>query len=216
MGESMGGAVLMCLATRPPACAAGARYVLVAPAVWGRATHERVPAQRPVAGRHAGCRRWRSPAPPVRVTASDNRDALIRLSRDPLTIHATRVRHAARAGGPDGRRAGRRRRVHRARPVPVRRRATNWCRRAPWPAMWRTRCRPGGARMAYYPGDYHLMLRDLGRAVPIGDVDRLGARPAGTAALRRRPGRGRVAGPPEPDRRFPCVGFRAMQAALDP
>src|SRR5207302_606767 len=36
MGESMGGAVLMCLAASPLA-PAGARYVLIAPAVWGRA-----------------------------------------------------------------------------------------------------------------------------------------------------------------------------------
>ena len=51
MGESMGAAVLMCLATEldpPPADG----YVLVAPAVWGRARDECVSAQRPVAGRH--------------------------------------------------------------------------------------------------------------------------------------------------------------------
>jgi len=29
---------------------------------------------------------------------------------------------------------------------------------------------PPGARTAFYLGGYHLMLRDLGRATPIGDV----------------------------------------------
>jgi len=29
---------------------------------------------------------------------------------------------------------------------------------------------PAGERMAYYPDGYHLMLRDIGREVPIGDI----------------------------------------------
>ena len=88
LGESMGAAVLMCLATEPDP-PPGAGYVLVSPAVWGRS--EMNPFERgglwlmahllpglTVTGRAA------------HVTASDNREALIRLSRDPLTIHDTR------------------------------------------------------------------------------------------------------------------------------
>ena len=87
MGESMGAAVLMSLATEsdpPPADG----YVLVAPAVWGRAemnvflrtglwlVANLIPGFT-VTGRVA------------HVVASDNREAIKRLSQDPLTIHAT-------------------------------------------------------------------------------------------------------------------------------
>jgi alpha-beta hydrolase superfamily lysophospholipase len=34
--------------------------------------------------------------------------------------------------------------------------------------VWRAL--PPGPVRAFYPGGYHLLLRDLGRAVPIGDV----------------------------------------------
>ena len=166
MGESMGAAVLMVAATSPdPPSADG--YVLIAPAVWGRAkmnvflramlwtaTHT-VPGWT-LTGRGI-----------VKITASDNREALIRLSRDPLTLHATRVdairglvdlMDAALAAAP---------RFH----APalflygghdqlVPRRATE----ATWKAL------PPGAVRAYYPDAYHLMLRDKGRATPIGDA----------------------------------------------
>jgi alpha-beta hydrolase superfamily lysophospholipase len=166
MGESMGGAVLMCLATsprRPP----GARYVLSAPAVWGRATMN-------VFLRGS---LWVSDTlvpglaltgAPVRVTACDNRAALIRLSRDPLTLHATRVdtlrglvdlMDAALASAAAFTEPGLFLYGGRDELVPKGAMATMW-RRLP----------RGGAREAYYPRDYHLMLRDLGRAVPLGDV----------------------------------------------
>jgi len=168
MGESMGGAVLMCLATgrhAPP----DVRYVLVAPAVWGRATMNLflrgglwlastvVPALA-VSGA------------PVRVTASDNRAALIRLSRDPLTIHATRfdtlrglvdLMDAALAAAAAFTAPGLFLYGGRDELVP----------KGAMAAMWRLLPPGGGARKAYYPHDYHLMLRDLGRATPLGDVD---------------------------------------------
>ena len=90
MAESMGAAALMVLATQPhPPPVDG--YVLIAPAVWGRAemnvlmraalwlADHTVPGLT-VTGRGI-----------VKVTASDNRQALIRLSHDPLTIHETRI-----------------------------------------------------------------------------------------------------------------------------
>jgi alpha-beta hydrolase superfamily lysophospholipase len=165
LGESMGAAELMCLATAPDP-PADAAYVLVAPAVWSRS--EMNPWERGglwllahftpgliVTGQIA------------HVTASDNRAALIRLSRDPLTIHDTRFdsidglvdlmdqaaaaapRFAAPSlfmyGGKD----------ELIPPYAVAR-------------VWRSL--PPGPRLAFYPGGYHLLARDLGRGVAIADV----------------------------------------------
>ncbi|MBV9538729.1 MAG: alpha/beta fold hydrolase [Acidisphaera sp.] len=171
MGESMGGAVGMCLATcsgMPP----GTRYVLIAPAVWGRArmniflrsglwlAYNLVPGM--TAAR----------APGVRVTASNNRAALIALGRDPLTIHDTRIDtlkglvdlmdaalDAASAftepalfvyGGKDEL-------------VPPEATAATW-------RLLPDADRLGGEVLAYYPDGYHLLLRDLDRATPIDDI----------------------------------------------
>ena len=166
MAESMGAAALMVLATQPdPPPVDG--YVLIAPAVWGRdkmnvfmraslwvADHT-LPGMKLTGG---GL---------VKVTASDNRQALMRLSTDPLTIHATRVdaikglvdlmdqalsaapRFRARAlflyGGHDEL-------------VPARATA------ATWEAL------PQGPKRAFYPGGYHLLLRDKDRRAPIDDI----------------------------------------------
>ena len=166
MGESMGAAVLMVAATSAePPLADG--YVLIAPAVWGRAKMNAFlratlwTAANTVPGWTLSGRGF------VKVTASDNREALIRLSRDPLTLHATRVdairglvdlmdaalsaalRFNAPAlflyGGHD-------------QLVPPR--ATE----ATWKAL------PRGPVRTFYPDAYHLMLRDKGRAMPIQDI----------------------------------------------
>ena len=167
MGESMGGAVLMCLATSrlaPP----DARYVLVAPAVWARARMNVFLRSSLWLGATLLPGLALSGAP-VRVTASDNRAALIRLSRDPLTIHATRLdtlrglvdlMDAALAAAPRFRAEGLFLYGGRDELVPPEATA----------AMWRSLPAGGRATRAYYPRDYHLMLRDLGRAAPIGDV----------------------------------------------
>jgi len=166
MGESMGGAVLMCLAARGLA-PAGARYVLVAPAVWGRATMN-------VFLRSA---LWLAATAlpdvsvsngPVRVKASDNFDAILRLSRDPLTIRGTRfaslrglvdLMDAALAAAPGFTAEALFLYGGRDELVP----------KGSMETMWRTLPR-GGARTAYYPDAYHLMLRDLGRATPLADI----------------------------------------------
>jgi alpha-beta hydrolase superfamily lysophospholipase len=166
MGESMGGAILMCLAARGQA-PLGARFVLVAPAVWGRATMNlflrgslwvasNVAPGLSVSGG------------PVHVMASDNREAIIRLSRDRLTIRATRIdavrglvdlmdaaAAAARAFTADGLF------LYGGRDELVPKGAME--------AMWH-KLPPGGARTAFYPHGYHLMLRDLGRAAILADV----------------------------------------------
>jgi len=166
MGESMGAAVLMVAATSndpPPADG----YVLIAPAVWGRAEMNvflRTTlwlATNTVPGWSLTGQGF------VHVTASDNRKALIRLSTDPLTLHATRVdaihglvdlMDTALAAAP---------RFHAPalflygghdQLVPPR--ATE----ATWKAL------PKSAVRAYYPSNYHLMLRDKERAIPIRDI----------------------------------------------
>jgi acylglycerol lipase len=166
MAESMGAAALMVMATQedPPPVDG---YVLISPAVWGRKNMNllmRVSlwlADKTVPGLTI------TGGGLVKITASDNRAALVRLSTDPLTIHATRVDaikglvdlmdDAAAAahhfhapalflyGGHD-------------QLVPPR--ATS----ATWHAL-----RPGPV-LAFYPDGYHLLLRDQDRAIPIGDI----------------------------------------------
>jgi alpha-beta hydrolase superfamily lysophospholipase len=170
MAESMGAAALMVMATQPnPPPVDG--YVLIAPAVWGRSkmnfllraslwiADHTVPAMTVTGG---GV---------VKVTASDNRAALVRLSTDPLTLRQTRVDaikglvdlmdqalasashfHAPALflyGGHDEL-------------VPPRATA----------AMWRAlpRSADGGPVLAFYPDGYHLLLRDKDRATPIDDI----------------------------------------------
>ncbi len=191
LGESMGAAELMCLATEPDA--PPATYVLISPAVWSRS--EMNPFER------GGLWLMSHLLPGFTVTgqaahvlASDNRPALIRLSRDPLTIHDTRfdtidglvsLMDAAAAAAP-----------HFTAPslflyggkdelIPPDAMARVW------------RALPPGPVRAFYPEGYHLLLRDLGRGVPIGDIidwllDPAAALPSGAEAaaaawLARRP-----------------------------
>ena len=167
MGESMGAAILMVLATGQAAPEVDG-YVLSAPAVWGRAKMNVFmrgalwAASRAVPGYVLENRGL------VKITASDNRDALTRLSKDPLTLHGTRVdavrglvdlMDAALAAAPGFRARGLF--LYGGKDELVPKRATL----ATWRAL------PGGhAATAYYPGRYHLAMRDLGRAEVIGDV----------------------------------------------
>jgi len=166
MGESMGAAVLMVLATGPdPPGVDG--YVMVAPAVWGRArmnlflrtslwlASNTVPGMT-VTGRGV-----------VRVTASDNRDALRRLSTNPLTIKGTRVdavrglvdlMDAALAAAPHFN--ARSLFLYGGRDELIPDKATL----ATWRAL------PPGPVRAFYPDGYHLLLRDMERRKSIGDI----------------------------------------------
>jgi acylglycerol lipase len=166
VGESMGAAVLMVAATSPdPPPADG--YVLIAPAVWGRAEMNVFLRATLWLGANTVPGWTLTGRGIVSIAASDNREALIRLSRNKLTLHATRVdaiqglvdlMDAALAAAP---------RFHapalflyggKDQLVPPR--ATE----ATWKAL------PPGAMRAFYPNGYHLLLRDKGRAVPIGDI----------------------------------------------
>jgi acylglycerol lipase len=166
MGESMGAAALMVLATEPnPPPVSG--YVLIAPAVWGRDKMNLLMRASLWIADHTVPGLTLTGGGLVKVTASDNRDALRRLSNDPLTIHGTRIDaikglvdlmdqalaaapafHAPAIflyGGHDEL-------------VPARATAANW------------RALPPGPVRAFYPNGYHLLLRDKDREIPIGDI----------------------------------------------
>ncbi len=167
MGESMGAAVLMVLAAEPqPPPVDG--YVLIAPAVWGRAEMS--------VFLRAGLWLLSNTMPSmtvsgggglVHVSASDNYAAIRRLSDDPLTIHDTRwdtirglvnLMDEALAAAP-----------HFHGPalflygghdelIPKKATAATW------------RALPPTAREAYYPAGYHLLMRDHERITPIEDT----------------------------------------------
>ena len=167
MGESMGAAILMTLSARPNAPPVDG-WILLSPAVWGR--------QQMGVALSSGLWLVSGLAPglsvtgaevPLKVMASDNRDALIRLARDPLTIRRTRfdalrgltdLMDAAQAAAPHLQ--GRVLVLYGARDTLVPAEAMN---RA-WAHM------PQDVRRGYYPEGYHLLLRDLGRTRPTGDV----------------------------------------------
>lgn len=166
MAESMGAAALMVLATEPhPPAVDG--YVLIAPAVWGRAKMNLLMRASLWVADHTLPGLILTGGGLVKVTASDNRQALHRLSTDPLTIHGTRVdaikglvdlMDQALAAAP---------RFHAPalflygghdELVPARATAATW------------RALPSGPARAFYPDGYHLLLRDEDRATVIGDV----------------------------------------------
>ena len=167
MGESMGAAVLMVLATEPRAPHV-AGYVLVAPAVWGRAEMNVFLrgmlwiAARTVPGMTLENRGY------VKITASDNHAALVRLSEDPLTIRETRVdatqglvnlMDSALASAP----------IFRARALFLYGGKDDLIPKQATLATWRALPKDR-ARLAYYPNGYHLALRDLERQTVINDV----------------------------------------------
>jgi alpha-beta hydrolase superfamily lysophospholipase len=142
-------------------------YVLIAPAVWGRSEMNLFMRLSLWLADHTVPGMTLTGRGIVRVTATDNRQALVRLSTDPLTIHGTRVdaikglvdlmdRALAAApqfsapalvlyGGHDEL-------------VPARATAATW------------RALPDGPVRGFYPNGYHLLLRDKDRGVPIGDI----------------------------------------------
>ena len=108
----------------------------------------------------------------VRVRASDNRDALLRLARDPLTLHSTRfdtlrglvdLMDLALASGPRFTAPGLFLYGGRDELVPKEATAATW---RGLPAVWAER----GGRTSFYPDGYHLLFRDIGRATPIADA----------------------------------------------
>ncbi len=171
MGESMGGAELMVLIAGDRLERAGvavAGTILLAPAVWGRAQIGLADvAALDAADLVAPGWRLTGREIPLHVRASDDRAALIRLARDPLTLTATPVsmlaglvdlmteaqRDAARLRGPVLIATG----AHDELVPPA---ATA----AAWEKL------PAGVRRAWYANGWHLMLRDLDRRAVERDV----------------------------------------------
>jgi alpha-beta hydrolase superfamily lysophospholipase len=165
LGESMGAAELMCLATGPDA-PDGAAYVLVAPAVWSRSEMNLFERNGLWLMSHL-LPGFTVTGQVAHVLASDNRPALIRLSRDPLTIHDTRfdaidglvdLMDAAAAAAPRF-------------TAPSLFLYGGEDQLIPPDAMARVwRALPPGPVRAFYPPGYHLLLRDLERGAPIDDI----------------------------------------------
>ena len=165
-GESMGGAVTMCVAARAPDTADA--YVLISPAVWGRAQMA-LPVRGALWAAFAVAPGWKLTGTevPLEIAASDNRDALLRLAHDPLTLRGATVRTlrglvdlmdsaqaAARNLPPNTLLLnGRRDQV-----IPQQAIAAAWAKTPP------------GVRRAMYLNGYHLLLRDLDRALVEADV----------------------------------------------
>jgi acylglycerol lipase len=165
MGESMGAAVLMRLAAeaRPPSADG---YVLVAPAVWGRAEMNLF--------LRTGLWLLANLIPGFTVTgavarrlASDNREAIRRLSQDPLTLHETRfdavrglvdLMDAALAAAPHFNAPALFLYGGKDELIPDKATAATW------------RGLPPGPVRAFYPAGYHLLLRDHERITPIDDI----------------------------------------------
>ena len=169
VGESMGAAVLMVLDADRPATLGSTSLsgiALAAPAVWSRATMTALLRVGLFAVSHT-VPELEMAGGPGQLRASDNNDALRRLSRDRLTLHRTRMdavrglvdlMDAAVAAAP-----------HLTPPALLLYGGKDeLVPKASTVAAWRLL--PAGSRTAFYPGGYHLLLRDKGRAVPIGDV----------------------------------------------
>ena len=167
VGESMGGAVAMVLAARanPPPIDG---TVMLAPAVWGRAEQGAILSSGLwLANEVAPGYRITASDVPVQVTPSDNRDALLALARDPLTIRSTQV--AVLAGLVDLMDQAQEAAPHVRGPALVAYGAHDTL--VPADAMGTAWAKlPPGTRRAAYPNGYHLMLRDKDRQAPIGDV----------------------------------------------
>ncbi len=177
MGESMGGAVLMRLATRGGAPEVEG-YILLAPAVWGRAKMNPFMqgalwlASTLVPGLEVTSR----PPPGVKITPTDNVEALRRLSANPLTVKSTRfdtlsglvdLMDEALAAAP----------AFKARSLFLYGMKDDLVPPAATRTIWRAM--GPGPRRVLYPEGYHLLMRDLGRAGPIGDAIAWIADPSG-------------------------------------
>jgi alpha-beta hydrolase superfamily lysophospholipase len=169
MGESMGGAVLLSLAASAEAPPVDG-YVLVAPAVWGW-SEMNVFLRAALWLSASVAPDWRLSGAAAHITASDNRAALIRLSTDPLTIHETRI--STVRGLVDLMDVAQKASRHVAAPTLVLYGGRDEL--VPKPATaaaWRKlmAAAPADLRLAYYPGGYHLLLRDHAHAIVVGDI----------------------------------------------
>lgn len=167
MGESMGGAVSMCLAAQPNAPKVNG-YILLAPAVWGHKQLGLVPdmilrfvnAIAPnwqLTGRHV----------PVKITATDNDESLLRLYFNPLSLRKTRIKALYGLVNLMSKAAKASPYVH----SPMLVIYGDHDQLVPASSMkkvWRKL--PIWVRKDYVPGGYHLLLRDKNRQIVAQDI----------------------------------------------
>ena len=167
MGESMGGAIALLVGAQGDRSIAS--YVLISPAVWGG----------PAMGwpLHVSLMVADTFTPWVRLTgqqahilASDNIPALIALSEDPLTIHATRISTVAGLVRLMGRAQHACRSFDPAHALILYGGHDELIPKAAMARCWRHLPDSPGIRLAYYPADYHLMLLDHQRRIPAADI----------------------------------------------
>jgi acylglycerol lipase len=167
LGESMGAAVVMTALTRPdadPPKLAGT--ILVAPAIWSRDTMPWYQSAALWVASHTVP--WMTlTGSGLHIQATDNMEVLIKMSRDPLVIKATRVsaikglcdlmddamRAAPRLQPPTLVLIGDKDEV-----VP------------PEASKTMAATLPSSIDVKYYPQDYHMMLRDLHGDIPTSDI----------------------------------------------
>jgi alpha-beta hydrolase superfamily lysophospholipase len=167
MGESMGAAEALMIGASGDRAVSS--YVLISPAVWG--------------GRAmAPPTRWAAAlggavAPNLRLTgrqahilASDNIAALIRLSHDPLTILQTRLASVAGIVQLMGRAQAACARFAPAHALVMYGGHDQLIPKSAMARCWRAMPMDPGVVLADYPADYHLMVLDHQRAVPIDDI----------------------------------------------
>jgi esterase/lipase len=104
----------------------------------------------------------------VKITASDNRAALVRLSEDPLTIHATRVDATDGLVNLMDKALGSAKQF-RARALFIYGGKDDLIPKQATLATWRALPK-GDVTLGYYKDDYHLLMRDLQRKTVIDDV----------------------------------------------
>ncbi len=167
LGESMGGAIAIVTMTsvNPPEVDG---LILSAPAVWGRSTMPWY--QRALLETMAHAAPWlRLTGSGLKIMASDNIDMLRKLGRDPLFIKATRVDamygltnlmdaaldSAGQLKIPTLVLYGEHDQL-----IP----------REPVSQMLKKMPGPPQTRVAYYANGYHMLLRDLQAAQPLGDI----------------------------------------------
>ncbi len=167
LGESMGGAVVMTALTRPDADLPKlAGTILVAPAVWSRDTMPWYQsAALWVASRTVP---WMTlTGRGLHITATDNIEVLIKMSRDPLVLKETRV--AAIKGlcdlMDDAMRSAPALKPPTLILVPDKDEVI-----PPDATKAMTETLPAAIEVKYYPQDYHMMLRDLHGDVPTSDI----------------------------------------------
>ena len=167
LGESMGGAVAMTALTRPGADVPKlAGTILVAPAVWSRDTMPWYQSAALWVASHTVP--WMTlTGRGLHITATDNIEVLIKMSRDPLVLKETKV--AAIKGlcdlMDDAMRSASGLKPPTLILVPDKDEVI-----PPEATKTMVETLPASIEVKYYPQDYHMMLRDLQGDVPTSDI----------------------------------------------